>query len=240
MMTDATTNDLDPQIIVALDYPDQPSAMAMVEQLDPKLCRLKVGKELFVRTGPQFVESVQNKGFDVFLDLKFHDIPNTVAGACRAAADLGVWMVNVHASGGHSMMEAAKEAVVNSSHQPYLIAVTILTSMTSHDLSELGFDLTPMEEVQRLAKIAGECGMDGVVCSPLEAEILTQQMGREFLLVTPGVRPVGSERGDQNRVLTPEQALQAGSDFLVIGRPITAAPNPLQSLENILAGIKNS
>jgi len=233
-MTKAMT---EPRIIVALDFPEEQSAMAMVQKLDPKMCRLKIGKELFVRSGPQFVEKVQKLGFDVFLDLKFYDIPNTVAGACRAAADLGVWMVNVHASGGHKMMEAAKEAVANSNHQPYLIAVTILTSMTSHDLSELGFDLTPMEEVQRLAGIAHECGLDGVVCSPLEAEILTKQLGKEFLLVTPGVRPEGSDRGDQNRVMTPVQALQAGSDYLVIGRPITAAENPIQSLENIISSI---
>jgi len=236
-MTNGVIGNLEPRIIVALDFPEEKSAMAMVQKLDPKMCRLKIGKELFVRSGPQFVEKVQGLGFDVFLDLKFYDIPNTVAGACRAAADLGVWMVNVHASGGHKMMEAAKQAIVNSSHQPHLIAVTILTSMTSHDLSELGFDLTPMEEVQRLAAIAHDCGLDGVVCSPLEAEILTQQLGKEFLLVTPGVRPEGSDRGDQNRVLTPIQALQAGSDYLVIGRPITASEDPILSLENIIASI---
>jgi len=238
-MTNTTENQIGPRIIVALDFPEEQAAMAMVQQLDPSMCRLKVGKELFVRSGPQLVEKIQKLGFDVFLDLKFYDIPNTVAGACRAAADLGVWMVNVHASGGHKMMEAAREAVTNSSHQPYLIAVTILTSMTSHDLSELGFDLTPMEEVQRLAAIAGECGMDGVVCSPMEAKILTQQMGKEFKLVTPGVRPEGSDRGDQNRVMTPIQALQAGSDFLVIGRPVTAVEDPIKSLENIISSIRN-
>lgn len=237
MTTVMEPRSLEPRIIVALDFPDEQSALTLVDKLDPSLCRVKIGKELFVRCGPALVEKVQQKGFDVFLDLKFYDIPNTVAAACRAAADLGVWMVNVHASGGHKMMDAAREAIANSSNQPKLIAVTILTSMTSHDLSELGFDLTPMEEVQRLASIAKECEMDGVVCSPLEAQMLTESLGREFLLVTPGVRPVGSDQGDQSRVMTPKDALNAGSDYLVIGRPITAAYRPVEALQNIVASI---
>ncbi|MBE9527551.1 MAG: orotidine-5'-phosphate decarboxylase [Proteobacteria bacterium] len=222
------------KIIIALDYKDEVSTMALVDQLEPSLCRLKVGKELFVRCGPGLVEKLIHKGFDVFLDLKFHDIPNTVAAACQAAADMGVWMVNVHASGGRNMMMAAREAIEQSSHKPLLIGVTILTSLSRSDIAEIGLDIEPAEQVLRLAKLAKESGLDGVVCSPLEVQTLKQEVSKDFILVTPGVRPVGSDTGDQQRIMTPAQALSAGSDYLVIGRPITAADNPIQALKSII------
>ena len=222
-----------PEIIIALDYKDEVSTMQLVEQLDNSLCRLKVGKELFVRCGPSLVHKLIDKGFDVFLDLKFHDIPNTVAAACSAAADMGVWMVNVHASGGRKMMIAAREAIANSAHQPLLIAVTVLTSLSRQDIAETGLDIEPEQQVKRLAQLAQAAGLDGVVCSPCEASMLKQLLGSEFYLVTPGVRPDGSNVGDQQRIMTPRAALAAGSDYLVIGRPITAAENPLASLQSI-------
>ncbi|MBF0265196.1 MAG: orotidine-5'-phosphate decarboxylase [Gammaproteobacteria bacterium] len=221
-------------VIVALDYKDADSAMALVEQLNPDYCRVKIGKELFVRTGPQLLEKIQTLGFDIFLDLKFYDIPNTVAAACAAAADLGVWMVNVHASGGPIMMEAANHAICFHSKPPILIAVTVLTSFSEDEFSKLGYQRSSREQVLHLAQLTQRSGLSGVVCSPLEAKMLKQQMGKEFILVTPGVRPLGSDKGDQNRVMTPSEALIAGSDFLVIGRPITAAKNPLKALESIL------
>jgi len=222
------------KIIIALDYKDEASTMALVDQLKPSLCRLKVGKELFVRCGPGLVEKLIHKGFDVFLDLKFHDIPNTVAAACQAAADMGVWMVNVHASGGRNMMMAAREAIEQSAHKPLLIGVTILTSLSRSDIAEIGLDIEPAEQVLRLAKLAKKSGLDGVVCSPLEVQTLKQEVSKNFILVTPGVRPVGSDTGDQQRIMTPAQALSAGSDYLVIGRPITAADNPIQALKSII------
>ncbi|WP_198265544.1 orotidine-5'-phosphate decarboxylase [sulfur-oxidizing endosymbiont of Gigantopelta aegis] len=224
----------DPKIIIALDFKDEASTMALVDQLEPQLCRLKVGKELFVRCGPALVKKLIDKGFDVFLDLKFHDIPNTVAAACQAAADMGVWMVNIHASGGRKMMQYAREAIEKSEHQPLLIGVTILTSLNRQDIAEVGLDIEPAEQVLRLAKLANESGLDGVVCSPLEVTELKQQIGSDFCLVTPGVRPAGSNIGDQQRVMTPSQALLAGSDYLVIGRPITQSNKPLEALKNIL------
>lgn len=227
------TTQTDPKIIVALDFKDQESTLALVNQLQPELCRLKVGKELFVRCGPVLVETLINKGFDVFLDLKFHDIPNTVAAACRAAADMGVWMVNVHASGGRKMMCAAREAIDNSPHKPLLIAVTVLTSLSRNDIAEIGLDLEPEQQVIRLAQLASESGLDGVVCSPREVSVLKETLGKDFCLVTPGVRPSGSDVGDQQRIMTPADALRAGSDYLVIGRPITASADPVQSLLSI-------
>ena len=224
----------DPKIIIALDYKDEASTMALVDQLKPSLCRLKVGKELFVRCGPSLVKKLINKGFDVFLDLKFHDIPNTVAAACQAAADMGVWMVNVHASGGRKMMQAAREAIEQCSHKPLLIGVTVLTSLSRQDIAEVGLDIEPAEQVLRLAGLASDSGLDGVVCSPQEVSQLKQKMGREFILVTPGVRPAGAAVGDQQRVMTPADALSAGSDYLVIGRPITASPDPVQALQDII------
>ncbi len=224
-------------VIVALDFPDQPSALSLVERLEPSLCRLKVGKELFTRLGPAFVEKLVGKGFDVFLDLKFHDIPNTVAAACDAAADLGVWMMNVHASGGHRMMETARERLEGKSHRPRLIAVTILTSLGEEDIREIGFSGSPAENVLRLAALARSSGLDGVVCSPLEAAAIREQAGSDFLLVTPGVRPATASLDDQKRVMTPADAMAAGASYLVIGRPVTGAEDPLKALEDINASI---
>lgn len=220
-------------IIVALDYAEPAQAMAMVEQLDPARCRVKIGKELFTRGGPQLVEKVVAKGYDVFLDLKYHDIPNTVAGACAAAASLGVWMVNVHALGGRRMMEAAREAIDKSAHKPMLIAVTILTSMGEEDLKEIGLPGSPMENVERLAKLSHMAGLDGVVCSPQEVVMLREKLPAGFSLVTPGIRPAWSAKGDQTRITTPADAIRNGSSFLVIGRPITADAEPLVALERI-------
>lgn len=225
-------------VIVALDFPDQSSALSLVDRLEPSLCRLKVGKELFTRLGPVFVEQLVGKGFDVFLDLKFHDIPNTVAAACDAAADLGVWMMNVHASGGRRMMETARERLESRSHRPRLIAVTILTSLGEEDIREVGFSGSPAENVLRLAALARSSGMDGVVCSPLEAAAIRGQAGDDFLLVTPGVRPASASLDDQKRVMTPADAMAAGSSYLVIGRPVTAAEDPLQALLDINASLE--
>ncbi len=223
------------KIVVALDFPDAAQALALAEQLDPAGCRVKVGKEIFTRSGPDIVKQLVSMGFDVFLDLKYHDIPNTVANACRAAADLGVWMVNVHASGGRKMMEAAREALTDHDDAPLLIAVTVLTSMDRNDLSEIGLDIDPADQVLRLANLAKLSGMDGVVCSPREISSLRVDLGDEFRLVTPGIRPAGSATGDQKRVMTPAEAVALGSDWLVIGRPITGADNPLNALNSINA-----
>lgn len=223
----------DNPVIVALDYPAAQPALELASRLSPGLCRLKVGKELFTRTGPSLVESLQARGFDVFLDLKFHDIPNTVAGAVRAAAELGVWMVNVHASGGSRMMEAAAAALQGFDDRPLLIAVTVLTSMSDEDLRELGYTETAAERVLRLARLAQECGLDGVVCSAREAPRLRAERGRDFCLVTPGIRLAGDDAGDQRRVLTPAEAVANGSDYLVIGRSVTAAEDPLAALERV-------
>lgn len=223
----------DSRIIVALDFPEAKAALALAERLREQPCRVKVGKELFTRAGPQLVEQLQQDGFEVFLDLKYHDIPNTVAGACRAAADLGVWMVNVHAQGGRAMLEAAREAVANSGHRPKLIAVTLLTSLGAADIAATGLHGEPQENVLRLARLAADSGLDGVVCSPLEIHPLRAALPREFCLVTPGIRPQGSQVGDQKRIMTPPNAIKAGADYLVIGRPITAAPDPLAALQAI-------
>jgi orotidine-5'-phosphate decarboxylase len=232
-----TLNMNDPKIIVALDYPDATSALALVERLEPALCRLKVGKELFTATGPQLLDKFMQRGFEIFLDLKFHDIPNTTAQACKAAAALGVWMVNVHALGGRKMMEAAREAVMQASRPPKLIAVTVLTSMAKEDLAELGIAATPAELVLRLATLARASGMDGVVCSAQEAALLREQCGNEFCLVTPGIRPAEAATDDQSRIMTPRAALEAGSSYLVIGRPITRAADPLLALQTITKDI---
>jgi len=224
---------IDQKIIVALDYPDAQSALALVERLEPALCRLKVGKELFTSAGPQLVEQLMQRGFQVFLDLKFHDIPNTTAQACKAAAALGVWMVNVHALGGRKMMEAAREAVAQATRPPKLIAVTVLTSMAQQDLAEIGVTATPAEMVLRLALLARDSGLDGVVCSAQEAPMLRQHLNKEFCLVTPGIRPADTSADDQSRIMTPRAALENGSSYLVIGRPITKAADPLLALQNI-------
>ncbi|MHB1186357.1 orotidine-5'-phosphate decarboxylase [Thiobacillus sp.] len=228
------------KIIVALDYADATSAVALVERLDPALCRLKVGKELFTVAGPDLVRALVARGFDVFLDLKFHDIPNTVAAACRAAAGLGVWMVNVHASGGRRMMTAAQETLAELPQRPLLIAVTVLTSMSAVDLGEVGISDAPADQVLRLARLAQACKLDGVVCSAQEAAMLRADLGEGFRRVTPGIRPAGTEAGDQRRVMTPMEALHAGATDLVIGRPITAADDPLVALKQIQFDIQNS
>lgn len=220
-------------IIVALDYAEPAQAMDMVDKLDPARCRLKIGKELFTRGGPQLVEKVVHRGYDVFLDLKYHDIPNTVAGACAAAASLGVWMINVHALGGRRMMDAARDAIDKSSHRPLLIAVTILTSMGEDDLREIGLPGTPADNVERLAKLSQSAGLDGVVCSPQEVTMLRRSLLESFKLITPGIRPAWSAKGDQTRITTPSDAVRLGSDYLVIGRPITADPLPLEALKRI-------
>ncbi|KZN43089.1 orotidine-5'-phosphate decarboxylase [Pseudoalteromonas luteoviolacea] len=222
------------KVLIALDYDDESAALDFVSQLSPNECRLKVGKEMFTYFGPQFVKKLVDLGFDVFLDLKFHDIPNTVAKAVTAAAELGVWMVNVHASGGTEMMSKAKEALAQYGDKaPLLIAVTVLTSMDQAQLSKLGVEKTPQEQVLYLAKLAKESGLDGVVCSAQEAESLKAELGSEFKLITPGIRPAGSDAGDQKRIMTPEKAIAAGSDYLVIGRPITKAEDPAQALRAI-------
>ena len=222
-------------VVVALDYPSAQPALELVEQLRPRLCRLKVGKELFTRSGPALVEELQRRGFEVFLDLKYHDIPNTVAAAVRAAAELGVWMVNVHASGGRRMMEAAAEALQGVTHRPLLIGVTVLTSMGDDDLRELGYTQGAGERVLSLAALAADSGLDGVVCSAQEAPALRAQRGGDFCLVTPGIRLAGDDAGDQRRVLTPAQAVAAGADYLVIGRSITGASDPLAALQRVHA-----
>ncbi|WP_028862512.1 orotidine-5'-phosphate decarboxylase [Psychromonas aquimarina] len=227
---------LDPKVVIALDYADQQQALDFISQLDPAACRLKVGKEMFTHFGPDFVKRLVDKGFDVFLDLKFHDIPNTVAKAVKAAADLGVWMVNVHAGGGRRMMEAAKAVLEPYGDKaPLLMAVTVLTSMDESDLKELGIELSPAEQVKRLASLTKSSGLDGVVCSAHEAQALKALLGDEFKLITPGIRPAGSDAGDQRRIMTPEQAVNAGSDYLVIGRPITQAADPAKVLSEINA-----
>ncbi len=220
-------------VIVALDYDNAPAALALADHLNPQLCRVKVGKELFTRAGPDLVEQLQVRGFDVFLDLKYHDIPNTVAKAVKSAADLGVWMVNVHASGGRRMLEAAAEAAANSRHQPLLIGVTVLTSMSDEDLVELGYTESARERVGRLAQLSQDSGLDGVVCSAQEADMLRQQCGEGFALVTPGIRLKGDSADDQRRVVTPADALALGSSYLVIGRSITKAADPMQTLKHI-------
>nr|WP_245000312.1 orotidine-5'-phosphate decarboxylase [Marinobacter daepoensis] len=228
----------DPKIIVALDFPSQDPALALADQLDPKKCRLKVGKELFTRSGPDLVKALQGRGFDIFLDLKFHDIPNTTSAAVAAAAELGVWMVNVHASGGEKMMLACRERLeAFGPERPLLIAVTVLTSMSDDDLAGIGIADSAEVHVSRLATLARNSGMDGVVCSAQEAVRLKAEQGSDFQLVTPGIRPLTADKGDQQRIMTPADALEAGSDYLVIGRPITQAPDPLAALEAIYSEV---
>jgi orotidine-5'-phosphate decarboxylase len=227
------------KVLIALDYEDQETALAFVKQLSPDTCRLKVGKEMFTYFGPEFVKELIELGFDVFLDLKFHDIPNTVAKAVTAAAKMGVWMVNVHASGGFEMMTKAKVALEPFGDKaPILIAVTVLTSMDESELKRLGINKSPQEQVIYLAKLAKEAGLDGVVCSAKEASVLKAELGEHFKLVTPGIRPEGSDAGDQKRIMTPKQAIEAGSDYLVVGRPITKASNPVKVLQDVNESIK--
>ena len=233
--TPSQANATSSPILVALDYADKNAALAFVDNIDPRDCRLKVGKEMFTLYGPQLVSELQQRGFEIFLDLKFHDIPNTAAHAVAAAAELGVWMVNVHASGGARMMNAAREALVPfGKDAPLLIAVTVLTSMEAEDLRGIGIEQSPADYAERLAKLTKACGLDGVVCSAHEATRLKNSCGKDFKLVTPGIRPEGSAAGDQRRILTPVEAVQAGVDYMVIGRPITQSATPAETLRSIL------
>jgi len=226
------------RIIVALDFPDAEAALALAAKLDPARCAVKVGKELFVSAGPALVQALVTRGFRVFLDLKFHDIPNTVAQACAAAARLGVWMMNVHASGGEAMLRAARAAVDEAARAagaaaPRLIAVTVLTSLDDAALAQVGVAQPAAGHALHLAKLAQRCGLDGVVCSAAEASVLRSALGRGLLLVTPGIRPAGSAADDQARIVTPQAAIANGADYLVIGRPITRAPDPSAALDEI-------
>jgi orotidine-5'-phosphate decarboxylase len=227
-------------LIIALDFADPKPALTLAKQLDSQHCRLKIGKELFTRSGPALVEELVKQGFQIFLDLKYHDIPNTVARACQAAADLGVWMLNVHALGGRNMLLAAREALDQRTPRPLLVAVTILTSLERKDIYGIGLHGTLEENVLRLARLTKACNLDGVVCSPHEILTLRKAIGPDFKLVTPGIRPPTSSQDDQKRVMTPAQALQLGANYLVIGRPITAAPDPLRALLEIEETLKRS
>jgi orotidine-5'-phosphate decarboxylase len=232
----------DPRVIVALDFSHPARALALMDRLDPGECALKVGKEMFVVAGPEPVRWMVERGFRVFLDLKFHDIPNTVAQACAAATRLGVWMLNVHAAGGAAMLEAAREAVARTAAElgrprPLLIAVTVLTSLADGDLEAIGLAGPATAAATRLARLAQRAGLDGVVCSAQEAASLRAACGAAFRLVTPGIRPAGSAPDDQSRIVTPEAAVAAGADYLVVGRPITQAPDPLAALAAINASI---
>lgn len=226
----------DPKVIVALDYDTDAEALDFVSQLDPSTCNLKVGKELFTVAGPQFVSKLVDLNFRVFLDLKFHDIPNTTAMAVKAAANLGVWMCNVHASGGKVMMEKVREELdklPSTVARPIVIGVTVLTSMDQEQLNGIGIECSPKEQVLRLARLTKEAGLDGVVSSAQEAAMIKKEIGESFITVTPGIRPAGSDVGDQKRIMTPVDALNAGSDYLVIGRPITRAADPCAVLKAI-------
>ena len=237
LMTDYPLSTQRTPVIVALDFANEHDTLQFVRQLSPDLCQLKIGKELFTATGRQLVEKLVHQGFKLFLDLKYHDIPNTVAQACKVAADMGVWLVDMHASGGRRMMEAAANAVANQSHRPYLIGVTVLTSMEQADLAELGYTQSPEQLVSQWAALAQQSGLDGVVCSAHEAALLRQQRGDDFLLVTPGIRlDVAGNSDDQRRIMTPQQALSAGASYLVMGRPIVQAENPAAVLREINSG----
>jgi orotidine-5'-phosphate decarboxylase len=241
MLVGSMTN---PRTIIALDFAKKEDALSFVDQVTPADCRLKVGKEMFTYFGPDFVEQLVKKGFDVFLDLKFHDIPTTVAKAVKASAEMGVWMVNVHASGGRKMMEAAKKALLPYGDKaPLLIAVTVLTSMEQSDLADIGLDISPFEQVLRLASLTQAAGLNGVVCSAQEASVLKSKFGQDFKLITPGIRlDVTARDDDQSRVMTPKDAIQAGADYIVIGRPVTQSANPLSVLQQInkslLSGVR--
>lgn len=227
------------KIIIALDFPDAQQALNFVKPLSPQQCKLKVGFELFIAAGADFVKRLVDQGFDVFLDLKFHDIPNTVAAACKRATNLGVWMINVHASGGQQMLHAAVTALKEQDDVPLLIAVSVLTSMDNSALAEVGVQQTAPEQVLQLSMMSQACGLDGMVCSAQEVALLRQHFDDSFLLVTPGIRPQGSKQGDQARIMTPEKAIMVGSSYLVIGRPITQAEQPLQVIETINRSLSN-
>ena len=227
-----------PRVIVALDFANPMRALALADRLDPQTCAVKVGKEMFVIAGPEPVRWMVARGFNVFLDLKFHDIPNTVAQACAAATRLGVWMLNVHAAGGRAMLKAARDAVWATAAEtglprPLLIAVTVLTSLDRHALADTGIEADPEKHAVRLAGLAQACGLDGVVCSAVEARAMRSAFGPDFALVTPGIRPAGSDADDQARIVTPERAVEYGANYLVVGRPITAAADPVAALAAI-------
>ncbi|GAB4509964.1 MAG: orotidine-5'-phosphate decarboxylase [Sulfuricaulis sp.] len=222
-----------PRVIVALDFADAATAQAFVKRVTPAQCRLKVGMELFTAAGPDLVRQFVSRGFDVFLDLKYHDIPNTVARACVQAAELGVWMLNVHALGGKRMLLAAREAVERLARRPLLVGVTLLTSHDEDELAEIGLEHGAGRQVERLAGIVRDTGLDGVVCSPAEALLLRRRFGKEFVLVTPGIRKAGDAADDQRRTRTPAEAVAEGADYLVIGRPVTRAPDPIVVLDAI-------
>jgi orotidine-5'-phosphate decarboxylase len=233
-----------PRVIVALDFANPMRALGLAERLDPHDCGLKVGNELFVTAGPDPVRWMVARGFNVFLDLKFHDIPNTVAQACAAATRLGVWMLNVHAAGGRPMLKAARDAVAATAAEvgvprPLLVAVTVLTSLDQAALHETGIDLDAGRHVLRLAALARDCGLDGIVCSAVEAPSMRSAFGPDFALVTPGIRLAGSAKDDQTRIATPEMAAQGGANYLVVGRPITAAADPVAALADINASLEN-
>lgn len=234
--TQNMTSHLSP-VIVALDFADEKQTLQFVRRLSPELCQIKIGKELFTATGRHLVEQLVNQGFKVFLDLKYHDIPNTVASACKIAAQMGIWMVDMHAGGGQRMMETAAEAVSQFQQRPYLIGVTVLTSMTQTDLAQTGVDRSIDEQVMHLAKLSQQSGLDGVVCSAQEAVILRDQIGKEFLLVTPGIRLNSKSEDDQRRIMTPKEALAAGSSYLVMGRPIIRSADPVLLLQQINLGM---
>ena len=228
------------RIVIALDFSSEAAVLGFLDQLDPSTCRVKIGKELFTSCGPDLVRQVIARGFDVFLDLKFHDIPNTVAGACNAAADLGVWMINVHASGGRAMLEAARESIAGLNERPLLIGVTILTSLAASDLESIGMPADIEGQVGRLATLTKDCGLDGVVCSAAEAPILRARFDEPFALVTPGIRRPEDSLADQKRVIGPREAVENGSSYLVVGRPITQAETPVNALKDFnlaLAGV---
>ena len=227
-------------IIVALDYDSEYKALNFLDSIDPSSCRIKVGKEMFTLFGPSLIKSIHSRGFSVFLDLKFHDIPNTCANAVRAAAELGVWMVNVHASGGEKMMSAAKKIIEPyGNNKPLLIAVTVLTSFDPSDLISVGINKSTNEQVLHLAKLAHQCELDGVVCSALETPLIKQNIDKSFLTVTPGIRMVDDSLNDQSRVMSPLNAIKNGSDYLVIGRSITSSDKPSLVLEGITSSIQN-
>ncbi len=232
---------MDKRIIVALDFSSAEQALSLLDNLDANLCRVKIGKELFTACGPQFVKQVLRRDFDIFLDLKFHDIPSTVAKAVNAAANMGIWMLNVHASGGFAMMEHARLALQEfGKDRPMLIAVTVLTSLAQNDLQQVGIGLSAEEQVSKLAFLTRDAGLDGVVCSAAETRLLRAQLADDFCLVTPGIRRASDAKGDQKRVLGPAEAIKNGSDYLVVGRPITRAGSPNQVLEEFnlaIAGI---
>ena len=240
LITDFVSTQTHTPVIVALDFANERDTLNFVRSLDPSLCQLKIGKELFTATGRQLAEQLIGQGFKLFLDLKYHDIPNTVAQACKVAADMGVWMVDMHTSGGRRMMEAAAEAVANHAYKPLLIGVTVLTSMEQSDLAEIGFTAPIEELVVRWAKLAQQSGLDGVVCSAHEAAQLRQQLGKDFVLVTPGIRlDVAGNQDDQRRIMTPAQALAAGSSYLVMGRPVTQAADPIAVLREVNALVQS-